>query len=57
MLIYKHGNQIPKAVFLKNNRLKFNNSLYLLGQMLVRLHFLRKSCTRKREEKENSINY
>ena len=57
MLIYKHGTQIPKAVFLKNNRLKFNNSLYLLGQMLVKLQFLRKSCTSKREEKRNSTNY
>lgn len=57
MLIYKHETQIPKAVFLKNNRLKFNNSLYLLGKMLVKLQFLRKSCTRKREEKRNSTNY
>ena len=57
MLIYKHGTQIPKAVFSKNNRLKFNNSLYLLGQMLVKLQFSRKSCTSKREEKRNSTNY
>ena len=57
MLIYKHGTQIPKPIFLKNNRLKFNNSLYLLGQMLVKLQFLRKSCTSKWEEKRNSTNY